>query len=123
MTPRLATLVLTLLVTAASASAQRITPPADFFGFEIGADGELARWDKIVEYYEHDGSRPAIASRSIDLGPSTEGHPYLLVDHHVRGQHGERLERLRRGQPRGFRTRARPEAEVRASSSTRASRS
>ena len=27
----------------------KITRPEEFFGFKPGADGELARWDKIVE--------------------------------------------------------------------------
>ena len=32
-------------------SAQRIPAPEQFFGFKIGADQKLARWDKIVEYF------------------------------------------------------------------------
>lgn len=72
-------LVLTLagLVSTAHA-ANDITPPDQFFGFQLGADGELARWDKIVEYFElieAESDRIQV----IDLGPSTEGHPYLLV--------------------------------------------
>ncbi len=42
-----------LLVLGMTATAQDITPPKEFFGFEMGADRELARWDKIVEYFEY----------------------------------------------------------------------
>ena len=28
-----------------------ITTPDEFFGFKIGADKKLARWDKITEYF------------------------------------------------------------------------
>ena len=29
-----------------------ITSPEAFFGFPLGADRKIARWDKIVEYYK-----------------------------------------------------------------------
>ncbi|MEE8585916.1 MAG: M14 family zinc carboxypeptidase, partial [Acidobacteriota bacterium] len=54
------------------------TTPEKFFGFKLGADKKLARWDKIVEYYrllEQESDRIQV----IDLGPTTEGHPYLLA--------------------------------------------
>lgn len=28
-----------------------ITSPEDFFGFQMGSDRKLARWDNIVEYF------------------------------------------------------------------------
>ncbi|HSR67935.1 MAG TPA: M14 family zinc carboxypeptidase [Acidobacteriota bacterium] len=62
----------------AVAGNDEITTPEEFFGFELGADKKLARWDKIVEYYyllEKQSDRMKV----IDLGPSTEGHPYLLA--------------------------------------------
>ena len=34
-----------------AALAQEITSPEKFFGFQLGADKKMARWDKIVEYY------------------------------------------------------------------------
>ncbi|HSR51785.1 MAG TPA: M14 metallopeptidase family protein [Acidobacteriota bacterium] len=55
-----------------------VTTPEEFFGFPLGADKKLARWDRIVEYYrllERESDRLKV----IDLGPSTEGHPYLLA--------------------------------------------
>ncbi len=29
----------------------KITSPEEFFGFQMGADYKLARWDKMVDYY------------------------------------------------------------------------
>ncbi len=63
---------------AEKAVNDQITTPEEFFGFKLGTDKKLARWDKIVEYYrllERESDR----IRVIDLGPSTEGHPYLLA--------------------------------------------
>ncbi len=81
---RLQAWIALLLLVSASLDARElqrandITTPESFFGHQLGADRELARWDKIVEYFE------LLASESdrievIDLGPSTEGHPYLLA--------------------------------------------
>lgn len=55
-----------------------VTAPVDFFGHELGADRELARWDRIVEYFELLDSE-SDRLQVIDLGPSTEGNPFLLV--------------------------------------------
>ena len=44
-------LILTALLMFNVAFAQEITTPEKFFGFQLGADGKMARWDKIVEYY------------------------------------------------------------------------
>lgn len=57
---------------------QSITTPESFFGHQLGDDQKIARWDHIVEYLNK------IAGQSdrmlaIDMGPSTEGHPFLLV--------------------------------------------
>ena len=52
----------------------KITTPLEHFGFTPGADGELARWDKIVEYFyllEKQSDRISVT----DMGPSTEGKP------------------------------------------------
>ena len=56
----------------------KITTPLEHFGFTPGADGELARWDKIVEYFyllEKQSDRISVT----DMGPSTEGNPFLKV--------------------------------------------
>lgn len=60
------------------ASAQEIPSPLQFFGHEMGADRKLARWDKLVEYYELIGA----ASDRVDVrnvGESTLGNPFLII--------------------------------------------
>jgi hypothetical protein len=57
---------------------QTVTSPEQFFGFRLGDDRKIARWDRIIEYYE------LLAAESdrikvMDLGPSTEGNRFLLV--------------------------------------------
>jgi len=56
----------------------RITSPQEYFGFQMGADRKMARWDKIVEYF----TKLATESDRIqvlELGKSTEGNPFLLT--------------------------------------------
>jgi hypothetical protein len=55
-----------------------VTAPDEFFGHQLGADRTLARWDRIVEYFEllEDQSDRI---QVTDMGPTTEGHPFLLV--------------------------------------------
>jgi hypothetical protein len=57
------------------ASAQ---PPDSFFGIRIGADGELARYPKIVEYLAH-LSRTTPRVKFEELGKTTMGNPYVLA--------------------------------------------
>ena len=66
------------LVSATIGSAQQIPSPKEFFGFKMGSDYKLARWDKIVEYfYLLDKRSPKIVVQ--ELGKSTEGNPFLLA--------------------------------------------
>ncbi|MBN2430597.1 MAG: peptidase M14 family protein [Acidobacteria bacterium] len=52
--------------------------PAEFFGFEPGADCRLVRWDKMVEYlYLLDRASDRLEVREI--GKSTQGNPFLLA--------------------------------------------
>ena len=83
-TPRSFAIALTLAAVLISflplvAGAQdSITPPDEFFGHQLGADRILARWDRMVEYFElleEESDRIQVSN----LGPSTEGHPFLLV--------------------------------------------
>ena len=83
-TPRSFAIALTLAAVLISflplvAGAQdSITPPDEFFGHQLGADRILARWDRMVEYFElleEESDRIEVSN----LGPSTEGHPFLLV--------------------------------------------
>ncbi|MGE5560134.1 MAG: M14 family zinc carboxypeptidase [Chloroflexota bacterium] len=56
----------------------RITSPESFFGFQLGSDRKLARWDKIIDYFYK------LASESdnikvVEMGKTCEGNPFLLV--------------------------------------------
>ena len=59
-------------------SRSSLLSPEEFFGFRMGADRKLARWDKIVDYFK-------VLDRNSDkikvevLGKSTEGNPFLLA--------------------------------------------
>lgn len=55
-----------------------ITSPEAFFGFQLGSDRKMARWDKIADYFR------LLAEQSdkiqvVDMGPSTEENPFLFV--------------------------------------------
>ena len=69
---------LLLLLGPLSSARADIQPPEQFFGFRIGTDGELARYGKIVEYFEHIA---ADSDRVIfeELGKSTLGAPYVMA--------------------------------------------
>jgi hypothetical protein len=69
--------VLALLVCAAGMGAEGTTPE-QFFGFKLGTDKKLARYDKIVEYLQKlAGQSDRVRVRN--LGPTTLGNPYILV--------------------------------------------
>ena len=57
---------------------QTITSPKEFFGFDLGADYKIARWDRIVEYYKLLSSQ-SDRIQVTEMGPSTEGNPFLKV--------------------------------------------
>src|SRR5580658_2543704 len=59
--------------------AAQVPTPEKFFGFRIGTDKKLARWDKIVEHFQ------AVAAQSDrvrvrTLGPSTNGNPFIVAE-------------------------------------------
>ena len=61
-----------------SFSQTKVTSPEEYFGFQMGADYKLARWDKIVEYF-YQLEKQSDKIKVMDLGPSSEGHPFLLT--------------------------------------------
>jgi hypothetical protein len=61
-----------------TAGAQEIPTPEAFFGFPMGADGELAHWDRIVEYFQLLDQRSPRVKLEV-LGESTLGKPFLLA--------------------------------------------
>jgi len=56
----------------------KVTSPEEFFGFQMGADGKIARWDKIVEYF-YQLEKQSNKIKVVNMGPSTEGNPFLLA--------------------------------------------
>lgn len=56
----------------------RVTSPESWFGHQMGADRKIARWDKIVQYF-YQLQQESDRIQVIDLGPSTEGNPFLLA--------------------------------------------
>ena len=76
-----AALVAGSLVTSPRAAAQAglaVPAPEQFFGFRMGADRRIAGWSRIVEYFR---LVDRLSDRVVvqDLGPTTEGRPYLLA--------------------------------------------
>jgi len=57
---------------------KKVTTPEEFFGFQLGSDRKIARWDKIVDYFGllEKGSGKI---KVFDMGPSTMGNPFLVV--------------------------------------------
>lgn len=74
---RTAVLALTIVLTPSFAVAQAQTPE-QFFGFRIGADGELARYPKVLEYLQH-LAKTTTRLKYQELGQTTMGHPYVLA--------------------------------------------
>ena len=55
-----------------------ITTPEKFFGFRMGADRRMARWDKMVEYYNL-LAKQSPRVKVVNMGPTTMGNPFLAV--------------------------------------------
>lgn len=61
------------------AANSAIPAPEQFFGFKIGTDKKLARWDKIVEYMQKVAAN-SDRVRFHNLGPTTNGNPFVMVE-------------------------------------------
>ena len=75
---RLCLAVFVLQAVTVGVFGQQPAAPANHFGFELGADGRLASWPAIVEYYH----KLAAASDRVqvrELGRTTLDRPFLLV--------------------------------------------
>jgi hypothetical protein len=70
-------LILLMAVWPPPAAAQVQTPEA-FFGFTIGADGELARYPRVLEYFQH-LAKQTDRVRFEEIGKTTMGNSYALV--------------------------------------------
>lgn len=72
------TLLSCFLLISALASGQQIPEPAEFFGHEIGAEGEIIDYARSLEYYQLiAGHSPRVNIR--ELGKTTDGHPFVLL--------------------------------------------
>ncbi|HKD92540.1 MAG TPA: M14 metallopeptidase family protein, partial [Terriglobales bacterium] len=60
-------------------SPAQIQSPEQFFGFRIGTDKKLARWDKIVEYLQL-VANSSDRVRFHNVGPTTNGNPFVLLE-------------------------------------------
>ena len=56
----------------------QLKSPEEFFGFQLGSERKIARWDKIVEYFQM-LEKNSDKIKVVDMGPSTEGNPFLQV--------------------------------------------
>jgi hypothetical protein len=92
--------------------AAAITSPEKFFGFQMGADRKMARWDKLVEYYRLLEKEGGGRLKAIDMGPTEMGNPFLMlvITSAANQQNLEQLRQnnLKLSDPRGI-----PEAEIR----------
>ncbi len=60
-------------------AAPAIQTPEQFFGFRIGSDNKLARWDKIVDYMRQ-VSNGSDRVRLRELGKTTNGNPFVVLE-------------------------------------------
>ena len=79
-TIRLAIIALALLaLSSGRMTAQQAVPhPDQYFGFKIGADGELARYPKILEYFQLLAKQTSRVKYE-ELGKTTMGNSYPLL--------------------------------------------
>ena len=66
------------VIVPAAAQTAAVQTPEQFFGFKIGADGELARYPKVVDYMQY-LARTSDRVKFEELGKATMGAPYVLV--------------------------------------------
>jgi hypothetical protein len=60
-------------------SGQAVPTPEQFFGFRMGTDNKLARWDKIVAYMKQVSSA-SDRVRFRELGKSTNDNPFIALE-------------------------------------------
>ncbi|HET7696139.1 MAG TPA: M14 metallopeptidase family protein [Vicinamibacterales bacterium] len=70
--------MLVAAVVALTLQAAGPIAPDPYFGIKIGADGELARYPKIVEYLQH-LAKTTNRVRFEEIGKTTMGNPYVLA--------------------------------------------
>src|SRR5204863_6216495 len=71
--------MLSVAISSDLTAQHAVVPPEQFFGFRIGADNKLARWDKIVEYLR----QVAAATDRVrfrELGKTTNDNPFVALE-------------------------------------------
>ncbi|MDH3733244.1 MAG: M14 family zinc carboxypeptidase [Gemmatimonadota bacterium] len=71
-----------------AAQAADVPSPEVYFGHQMGADRKLARWDRLVEYYELLGEA-SDRLEVVNMGETTLGNPFIAMyftssDNHAR---------------------------------------
>lgn len=97
---------ITLFLAVAAAAEMQPTPPEKHFGFQLGADRQIARWDQIVDYFLLLEKQSGGKMRVVNMGNTAMGHPFLLTILSS-PRNLEKLERLRQvnakiSDPRGL---------------------
>jgi hypothetical protein len=67
-----------VLVIAANAAAQTVTPPKQHFGFNIGDDYQLATYTQFVAYWQK-LDKESDRMKVIEIGKTAEGRPQLMA--------------------------------------------
>src|SRR5215831_19408816 len=75
----MSTIRVTLLFLATALAHAALQTPEEYFGFRIGTDKKLARWDKIVDYMQLVANN-SDRVRFRNLGPTTNGNPFVLME-------------------------------------------
>lgn len=58
--------------------SEHLISPEAFFGFQPGTDRKIARWNQIIDYFQI-LDQHSQRLKLIEMGPSTEGNPFLLA--------------------------------------------
>jgi hypothetical protein len=71
-------LALTLVASLDAQESQEAPSPEEFFGFPMGAERQLAGWDRIVRYF-HEVDRRSERVLVQTLGKTSMGNPYIMA--------------------------------------------
>ena len=76
--PSVVSLLVLLFSLSPRALHAQVPTPEQFFGFKMGTDNKLARYDKIVEYCQKVAETSGRV-RVRNMGPTTLGVPFIMV--------------------------------------------
>src|SRR5260370_21076853 len=70
---------LIVVMTAGLFAQSTVTSTEKFFGYQLGSDRKMARWDKIVDYYSVIEKESGGRMKVINMGPTMNNNPFLMV--------------------------------------------